>query len=66
MCSGAMVFLFSCSHISFASEDIKWMNSAMIFSVIKAVDGNEGRLLFTYTTFYHQITRFLSTYDIVG
>ena len=42
------------------------MNSAMIFSVIKAVDGNEGRLLFTYTTFYHQITRFLSTYDIVG
>jgi hypothetical protein len=40
MCSGAMVFLFSCSHISFASEDIRWMNSAMnsmCWSVFKAM-----------------------------
>ena len=27
MCSGAIVFFDSCSHISFASEEIKWMNS---------------------------------------
>lgn len=28
ICSGAMVFLDSCSHISFASEDIRCINSS--------------------------------------
>jgi len=28
ICSGAIVFFDSCSHISFASEEIKWMNSS--------------------------------------
>lgn len=28
MCSGAIVFFDSCSHISFASEDTRCMNSA--------------------------------------
>ena len=28
MCSGAMVFLDSFSHISFASDESRWINSA--------------------------------------
>lgn len=34
-------------------------------SVLKG-DRSEGWLVFTYTTFYHQITRFFSTYNVAG
>ena len=38
------------------------------FDVLVGVQGdrNEGQSVFTYTTFYHQITRFFGTHDIAG
>lgn len=45
MCSGAMVFLDSCSHISLASDEIKWMNSSKWLASMEAGEGTGiGRL----------------------
>lgn len=40
ICSGAIVFLLSASHISLASEDIKWMNSTTKSSVHQIYQGH--------------------------
>jgi hypothetical protein len=56
ICSGAIVFLFSCSQISLASDEIRWMNSGGNQQQ-NSFDSSIGRCIFTYTTFYHKITR---------
>lgn len=50
ICSGAIVFFDSSSQTSFASEAIKWMNSANEGVRLRAVD-SRVKIVFTYTTF---------------
>jgi hypothetical protein len=61
MCSGAMVFLDSFSHISFASEERRWMNSTPKKGVNINATGIPIFFSLTYTTFNHQISRFFRT-----
>jgi len=64
MCSGAMVFLDSFSHISFASEERRWMNSTAGKEVNIDATMDIKNLSFTYTTLNHQIPRVLRACDI--
>lgn len=69
ICSGAIVFLDSCSQISFASDDIRCMNSTMRVKgpvLSKAANGKTSGIDFTYTAFYHQITRLFRACYVVG
>ena len=55
MCSGAIVFLDSFSHISFASDERRWMNS----TVKKGVNIDTGWMLRRIVLpTQHSITRF--------
>ena len=64
MCSGAIVFFDSCSHISFASDEIKWINSEEDARVVKRVSVS-WHDLFTYTTLDDQIPCLLCTRNII-
>ena len=63
ICSGAIVFFDSCSHISFASEDIKCMNSVTGHDQL-GITG-DARDVFTYTTFDNKISRLLRARDVL-
>ena len=68
MCSGAIVFLDSCSHISFASDEIRWMNSTAAErasgAARRASRGGAGRD-FTYTALNDKISRILRARQVV-
>ena len=69
MCSGAIVFFDSCSHISFASEDIRCMNSVQASREARQQVGYDARRAnghFTYTTLDYQIPRLLRARNVVG
>lgn len=63
MCSGAIVFFDSCSHISFASEDIKCMNSVAGHDQL-GITGR-AREVFTYTAFDNEVSRLLCACDVL-